>query len=297
MSRHHRLPASAPRPAPAMPSIPLALALAWMTAVACGVPKDKHEALKKEASEAQAKLTKAESEGKKQADKLRALEREAAGIKALSQAAEARAQAAQEATEALKKDFGARLKASEQEVEALAKTRLEAEEQTKLLKQLTGELDPLIKKRQISLTLVHGRMVIKLRSRVLFASNSARLLPDGKRALARLAAVLKGIKGSHFQVAGHTDDVRIAKGDYKDNWELSAARSLTVVQFLQGEGVPPDLLSAAGFAEFQPVARNKTPWGRQMNRRIEITLLPHVTREILEGPPKGGKGSKEKKGS
>lgn len=271
---------------------PVAATLALALTTACGISKDKHAAVTKEASALKEKLAKTEVKAKKAEEQIRVLEGDVKKAGERARSAEERATKEKEAQEALKKDFGARLKASEKEVEALAKARLEAEEQAKLLTTITGKLDPLIKKRQISLTLVHGRMVIKLRSRVLFASNSAKLLPYGQRALSQVAKVLKEVTGSHFQVAGHTDNVAIHKGDFKDNWELSTARALTVLKFLQGEGLPGEQLSAAGFSEFQPVARNKTGWGRQMNRRIEITLLPQVTREILEGPPKGAKGAK-----
>jgi chemotaxis protein MotB len=87
--------------------------------------------------------------------------------------------------------------------------------------------------------------------------------------------VLKQIANRDFQVAGHTDNIPV-RGRFPSNWELSTARAVTVSRFLQGQGVDPAHLSAAGYAEFQPAADNGTPEGRQQNRRIEIVLMPSL---------------------
>jgi chemotaxis protein MotB len=75
---------------------------------------------------------------------------------------------------------------------------------------------------------------------------------------------------------GYTDNVPVAKslqGTYPTNWELSVARATTVVRFLQDSGVPPERMIASGRGEYDPVASNDTPEGRQKNRRIEIMLI------------------------
>lgn len=181
-----------------------------------------------------------------------------------------------------KKDAALRLKATQEETKNLEELRKEADAQKTLLKDLTGHLSSLIGAGKLSLTLVHGRMVLKLKSEVLFASGKANLRDAGKTTLESIAAALKKVKGRHFQVAGHTDNQPIKKADFASNWELSAARAVEVVRFLQSQGVPPSSLSAAGFSEYQPVARNKSGWGRQRNRRIEITLLPSIPSQLLE---------------
>jgi len=267
----------------------LSLFFAAGAAASCGIPKEKYEAQAKEKAALEKKVTKAEAEAKKQTAAIATLKTETRFAKERARKAKQRGQEAKQAAQTLKEDFAKRMKATKKEVEKLAQARLEQEKATKLRKLLTGKLQELIKKKQIALKLVHGRMVIKLRSRVLFMSGSAKLLGYGKRTLERLAKVLSKIGGSHFQVAGHTDNVAITKGDFADNWELSTGRALTVVKFLREQGVEGKYLSAAGFAEFQPVARNRTVWGRRMNRRIEITVLPHITRRLLKGPGKRGK--------
>jgi chemotaxis protein MotB len=77
-------------------------------------------------------------------------------------------------------------------------------------------------------------------------------------------------------VEGHTDDVPIKSAAFPSNWELSAARAIAVVRFLQDQGVDPAKLAAAGYGEYQPIAGNDTPEGRAQNRRIEITLAASV---------------------
>jgi chemotaxis protein MotB len=70
--------------------------------------------------------------------------------------------------------------------------------------------------------------------------------------------------------------VPIKSRRFPSNWELWTARAVTVARFLADKGVPPTRLSAAGYAESQPVASNDTPEGRAQNRRIEIVLMPNL---------------------
>ena len=100
---------------------------------------------------------------------------------------------------------------------------------------------------------------------------------EGKEALKKVAGVLKEVKDQDIIIAGYTDDVKISATlakKYPTNWELSAARAISVVKLLQVDGVNPELLSAAGFSEYRPVADNKTAEGRAKNRRMEIILMP-----------------------
>ena len=77
-----------------------------------------------------------------------------------------------------------------------------------------------------------------------------------------------------IRVDGHTDNVPLSgTGDFRDNWELSQARALSVVQYMTDElGFAPDRLAAAGFGQYQPVAAGDTPQARALNRRIELKL-------------------------
>jgi flagellar motor protein MotB len=127
------------------------------------------------------------------------------------------------------------------------------------------------------ITLVDGR--IGIRGSVLFALNSAELEPEGASLLAVLGAPLKAYLAEHdelIMISGFTDDRPIvAKGQgYKDNWELSAERALTVTRGLITAGVPEDALFAAGFGAAHPVAPNDTSDNRAKNRRVEISPIP-----------------------
>lgn len=254
--------------------------------VGCGVDKKKHAAEVKKAKALSKKLDEASAEAKAAQANIGELKGDVDKAKAQAAAAEKRAKAAQEVARIIKKNFGAKIKASEQEIKALTRARLAADRRAKLLTKLESTFKKLIDDGHISLKVSHGRMVLKMRSKVLFMSGSAKLLRYGKRTLTRIAKVLMGIEGNHFQVAGHTDSKAIKSKQFKDNWELAVARSMAVTKFLLEQGVPGKMLSVAGFAEFQPVASNKYVWGRRMNRRIEITLMPYIPRQLVKKRPK-----------
>ena len=112
---------------------------------------------------------------------------------------------------------------------------------------------------------------VRLRDQVLFPTSSARLDPAAEKSLASLARVLKQIPND-ILVEGHTDDVPVVSGPYKTNWELSVARSATVIRLLTREGIPPARLIAAGYGPYHPLAPNNAG-GRARNRRVEIVIL------------------------
>ena len=119
-------------------------------------------------------------------------------------------------------------------------------------------------------------MVIQLANDVLFDSGHIEIKPAGQQALAQVAVIFKSIGDRKFQVAGDTDNVPIHTERFASNWELSTARAVEVVRVLIAQGVRPDVLSAAGYGEFDPVASNDDSSGRARNRRIEITLQPNI---------------------
>jgi len=115
-------------------------------------------------------------------------------------------------------------------------------------------------------------------SEVLFATGSAEIGDDGKKQLAAFAATLKDISAKIptdidwlLRVDGHTDKQRY-HGRLGTNWELSSARAIAVVKFLIDQGIPPNRLVAAGFAEFRPLAEGDSPDDLRRNRRIELKL-------------------------
>jgi chemotaxis protein MotB len=123
----------------------------------------------------------------------------------------------------------------------------------------------------------------------LFASGKADLSKQGKGALGEVTDVLVEFKDRRFMIAGHTDDVKIKTRKFKNNWDLSTARAISVVQFMIDAGFAAENLAAAGYGEFDPVAPNDTTDGRQLNRRIEIVLVPDLSElPTLTEEPAGG---------
>ena len=119
-------------------------------------------------------------------------------------------------------------------------------------------------------------MILKLPAEVLFSSGQAQLSEPGRATLADVARVLKDFPERSFMVAGHTDNEPVKDSGYRNNWELSTARALTVTEFFIEQGVRPGNLVAAGYGEFDPIAGNQSARGRRDNRRIELVLVPNV---------------------
>ena len=126
-------------------------------------------------------------------------------------------------------------------------------------------------------TIIGDRFVFQ--SEVLFASASDRLGAEGHDKLAKFARVLKEIIAQIptdlpwiLQVDGHTDSRPIQTARFPSNWELSAARAISVVNFLVALGIPPERLSATGYGEFQPIDDRDDAIAHRRNRRIELKL-------------------------
>jgi len=114
-------------------------------------------------------------------------------------------------------------------------------------------------------------IAIMLRDPVGFASGSADLKEQGKDILKDIGDIIKNNADLKIRVEGHTDNVPISSQRYRSNWELSSARSLSVVQLMHTQtGIKPENMSAVGYGEFRPVATNATPEDRSKNRRIQI---------------------------
>jgi chemotaxis protein MotB len=116
-----------------------------------------------------------------------------------------------------------------------------------------------------------------LSNKLLFKSGSVDIEAKGKDAIRILGEVLKKNPDIDVMVEGHTDNVPIKTSLYKDNWDLSVARAITIVRMLTSNyGILPMRLTAAGRGEYMPKASNDTPEGRALNRRTEIILTPNL---------------------
>lgn len=149
---------------------------------------------------------------------------------------------------------------------------------------LEERLDQEIKDKQVSLQMMKKGLVINVVGDVLFDSGKAVVRQEAYPILDKVAAVLnENVPQFNIGVEGHTDNVPIKFSSWKSNWELSTARALSVLHYLVDErGITPQRISAAGFGEYRPVALNDTREGRKLNRRVEIVVLPQVTK-VKEG--------------
>jgi DNA-binding response OmpR family regulator/outer membrane protein OmpA-like peptidoglycan-associated protein len=116
-------------------------------------------------------------------------------------------------------------------------------------------------------------LVISLREFGFFDSGSALLKVSALPALDRIASIL-AVRTCRLRIEGHTDNVPIHTAQMASNWELSTARSTELVRLLiLRYSFPPQRLSAAGYAEYHPIASNDTPQGRAQNRRVDVVIL------------------------
>jgi chemotaxis protein MotB len=188
--------------------------------------------------------------------------------------------------ESLGSDLNAALAqvASEQrrraELEAAEAARLAAEnaDLARFRSEFFGELSALLEGRE-GVRVVGDRFVFS--SEVLFNPGSADLAPEGRAQIASVVRTLDEVRQKIppeidwiIRVDGHTDNVPLSGGgEFADNWELSQARALSVVRFMQDElGFPPDRMAATGFGEYRPVAAGDDEAARAQNRRIELKL-------------------------
>ncbi len=192
-----------------------------------------------------------------------ALRRQISALSALLDDAEKR----NKASNAQIADLGKRLNSAlAQRVQELSRYRSE----------FFGRLRQILSQRS-DILVVGDRFVFQ--SEVLFAKASAELNDAGKQEMDKLAQALleleKEIPGDIawvLRVDGHTDNDPITSAQFKSNWELSAARSIAVVNYLISKGVQPVHLVAAGFGEFQPLDPADTEDAKSRNRRIELKL-------------------------
>jgi chemotaxis protein MotB len=168
------------------------------------------------------------------------------------------------------------LQATEHEMEALRRAHAQAEQRNELYRTLVARLRDAIGAGTLAVEVRKGKMLVKLGDAILFDPGQAALKLDGQRALRQVAQALKEIPDRDFLVAGHTDNRPIKNSPYASNWDLSTARAVTVVRFLQGEGVDPRRLAAAGYSEFDALADNDSDSGRALNRRIEVVVMPRI---------------------
>jgi len=118
-----------------------------------------------------------------------------------------------------------------------------------------------------------GTITVTLPNAILFDSGKATLKRTTSTELDHIRSVLRNkYPGRQVNVVGHTDTDPIKKSKWKDNWELSAQRSLSVLRYFVKRGIPEEKIQAVGCGESQPIASNSTASGKAKNRRVEIVV-------------------------
>ncbi|MGC2151659.1 MAG: OmpA family protein, partial [Terriglobales bacterium] len=156
-----------------------------------------------------------------------------------------------------------------------------------LQKVLEKTLAAEIKNNEIALRRDPDGLVISLREAGFFESGSSQMKSASQATFDRIAALLRQHR-CNIRVEGHTDNVPIHNSQFSSNWELSASRATEIVRLLiVRDGYLPERLSAAGYAEFHPVASNDTAGGRSLNRRVDIVVLREEVAPTPSATPVG----------
>lgn len=154
--------------------------------------------------------------------------------------------------------------------------RLGGDEQNKRISiEAAREIREAIKKEKldeaIKVKVTDRGIAIKVSDPILFDLGKADIKPGFARMLDEIVRIINKVPDNEIRVEGHTDNTPIHTLEFPSNWELSAARALSVVKFFYTQGgIHPSKLSAVGYGEYRPIALNTTPESKQKNRRIEI---------------------------
>lgn len=165
------------------------------------------------------------------------------------------------------------------------------DQQKEKMQKLAGQFSNLFKEKGLENSVnvaVSGdgkNVVIRLADSLLFGGGSASLTPESLDLIDKMFEILSKTN-SQVQVEGHTDNIPISNDKFKNNWDLSTARAVNVIEHVsQKFALPPERLSASGYAEYHPVAPNDTPEGRAKNRRVEFVIKGEETKEEDTAPP------------
>ncbi len=171
----------------------------------------------------------------------------------------------------------------------LESTPIDAEDETSdavnRIQQAASDANEMMEKAQgpeVTVDEAESGFVIKLPAALLFKPGSATIENQDALLFLKRVALIVGQLPNDMQVSvqGYTDDRRPGPSSpFKDNWDLSAARAISVLHELILDGVNPARMSAAGFAQYQPLATNVTATGRAKNRRVELHFFGKKSEE------------------
>jgi chemotaxis protein MotB len=249
---------------------------ALVLAMGCGIPEEEHQSALDKIKQLKADMSAAEKacteDKEKLTDQNNSLEGENNAMKAKLVSLGQDLSKVKTQAGAYLNDIGEKQK----QIAALLKAQEAAKKRAALFKGLLDKFKKMIDSGKLKVEMRKGRMIVKMSDKILFAPGKDRLKKEGEAALMEVTAILASLSDRIFQVAGHTDNVPIRSRRFKSNWELSASRAVNVVKFMAKNGMDSKRLSAAGYSEYDPVGDNTTQEGKQVNRRIEITLVPSL---------------------
>ncbi len=163
-----------------------------------------------------------------------------------------------------------------EELEQLRNMKEAAERRNAEFREIMGRLKSMIDAGTLSVTIRRGRMIVSLSNDILFPSGRTTMTEEGKEAVKELSETLQTLQDRTFLVVGHSDPTPINTKRFPSNWELSSQRAVEVVKLMIENGVEPEMLAAAGQAEFDPIADNEEKEGMAQNRRVEIIFMPKI---------------------
>jgi len=142
-------------------------------------------------------------------------------------------------------------------------------------KQLNQNLQTEVNADQVQIKQLQNRLQVTMVNAILFPEGGWELSQNGKQELGKIVPTLQGVTAKQIVIEGYTDNEPILEplaSRFPNNWYLSAARAISVVSYLDEQGLDPNQLSAVAFGKYHPIAPNDTPAGRAQNRRINIVI-------------------------
>ena len=141
--------------------------------------------------------------------------------------------------------------------------------------QLNQSLSSEVSADQVEIKQLQNRLEVTMVNSILFPEGGWELHDQGRQELSKILPALQGVPGKQIVVAGYTDNLPILpplSERFPTNWSLSSARAISVVRYLEAQGIDGNQLSGVAFGKYHPVASNDTPEGRARNRRIGIDI-------------------------
>jgi chemotaxis protein MotB len=136
---------------------------------------------------------------------------------------------------------------------------------------------------EIKVSVYEKGVVLQLSDSILFEAGQADVLPEARRLIEHVGAIVANHPSYSLRIEGHTDNTPIHNIRYPSNWELSTSRAVNVVRYLLDKRIiAEDRLLAAGFGEYKPIFPNDTPENRARNRRVELLFFRNEIKKVVQ---------------